>query len=156
MNGQVLVNTPAQTPFPGGGLSQTQQEPPQNPLGLDSVKDEAQVDVAGVGWKEIVLTRDDFERLNFRLNRPDIPLDGERDDKKVFIFVFPILYFMLVFKDYIQIPEVVEGLLKVLLFMLAVFYIMSDNTLKRMRVDITSRLLIGLCFGGLLVVASTV
>ena len=122
--------------------------------GADSVKD-AQVDVSGVGWKEIVLTRDEFERLKYKLNRPDdVPIE-ENSPKLVFVFLLPLLYFMLVFKDD-RMPELVERFLKVLLFGFTVYFIMSDDTLKRMRVNITSRILIGFSFGGLLVAASTI
>lgn len=120
--------------------------------GVDLVKD-AQVDVSDVGWKEIILTRDDFERLKY-LNRPDdVPVVTEENNS--FVFLLPLLYFMLVFKDD-RMPELVEGFLKVLLFGFAVYFIMSDDTLKKMRVNITSRILIGFSFGGLLVAASTV
>ena len=120
-----------------------------------SVKD-AQVDVSSVEWKEIVLTRDEFERLKYKLNRPDVPIVIEENSpKRVFVFLLPLLYFMLVFKDD-RMPELVEGFLKVLLFGFAVYFIMSDDTLKSMRVNITSRILIGFSFGGLLVAASTV
>lgn len=136
------------------------QRPPQVSAsrGADSVKD-AQVDVSGVGWKEIVLTRDEFERLKYKLNRPDyVPIPNvteENSPKLVFVFLLPLLYFMLVFKDD-RMPELVEGFLKVLLFGFAVYFIMSDDTLERMRVNITSRILIGFSFGGLLVAASTI
>ena len=143
-----ILNTPIQ-----GGL---QRPPPQMSAsrGADSVKD-AQVDVSGVGWKEIVLTRDEFERLKYKLNRPDdVPIE-ENSPKLVFVFLLPLLYFMLVFKDD-RMPELVERFLKVLLFGFTVYFIMSDDTLKRMRVNITSRILIGFSFGGLLVAASTI
>uniref|UniRef100_A0A6C0IY48 Uncharacterized protein n=1 Tax=viral metagenome TaxID=1070528 RepID=A0A6C0IY48_9ZZZZ len=171
MKGQ-LVNTPAEK-FPGGGpppnLPPSNLPPPDLPppnfpppipppnlRGVGLVKDAAQVDLRGVGWKEIVLTRDDFERLNSRLKRPEIPLvTEEKYEKPIFVFLLPLLYFILVFKDD-QMPELIEGLLKVFLFGLAVFFIMYDDTLKRMRVNITSRILIGFCFGGLLVAASTI
>lgn len=144
------------TPFPGDQL-QMERLPPQvsTSRAADSVKD-AQVDVSDVGWKEIVLTRDEFERLKYKLNRPDIPIVTEENSSTpVFVFLLPLLYFMLVFKDD-RMPELVEGFLKVLLFVFAVYFIMSDDTLKRMRVNITSRILIGFSFGGLLVAASTV
>ena len=154
-----LVNTPANNQnlvFPGGPPSKL---PPDSVKGekvnenkKENVK-EVKSDVSGIGWKEIVLTRDDFERLSYR------PLSGaveEKNDEFVFVFIFPMLYFMLMFKDDIQLPENIQGVLKVLLFMVTVYYIMHDNTLKRMRVNTTYRLLIGFSFGGLLVASSSV
>lgn len=144
MSNQQILNTP----FPGD----TPSPQVQATRGVDLVKD-AQVDVSDVGWKEIILTRDDFERLKY-LNRPDdVPVVTEENNS--FVFLLPLLYFMLVFKDD-RMPELVEGFLKVLLFGFAVYFIMSDDTLKKMRVNITSRILIGFSFGGLLVAASTV
>lgn len=144
MSNQQILNTP----FPGD----TPSPQVQVTRGVDLVKD-AQVDVSGVGWKEIILTRDDFERLKY-LNRPDdVPVVTEENNS--FVFLLPLIYFMLVFKDD-RMPELVEGFLKVLLFGFAVYFIMSDDTLKKMHVNITSRILIGFSFGGLLVAASTV
>ena len=143
-----LVNESEQT------LATNDQTTPE----VDSIEGAAQVDVRGVGWKEIVLTRDDFEQLNSRLNRPDVSIPLEVTEKKGemrFVFVLPLLYFILVFKDD-QMPELVEKFLKVLLLGFAVYYIMYDDTLKRMRVNTSSRILLGFCFGGLLVAASTV
>ena len=149
-----ILNNPQDLQSP-----QTQRPPPQVSASrvAGSVKD-AQVDVSDVGWKEIVLTRDEFERLKLQLNKPDVPIPiviEENSPKRVFIFLLPLLYFMLVFKDD-RMPELVEGFLKFLLFGFAVYFIMDDDTLKRMRVNITSRILIGFSFGGLLVAASTV
>lgn len=151
------IDSKTQAQFPGGGTSPMppQELPPPNLRGVDLVKDAAQIDVGGVGWKEIVLTREDFERLKNRLNRPLVDVTEENDGKLFFVFLLPLLYFILVFKDD-QMPELVEGFLKVLLFGFALFFIMYDDTLKRMRVNITSRILIGFSFGGLLVAASTV
>ena len=117
---------------------------------------EVKSDISGVGWKEIVLTRDDFERLSDTLNRTNRPVVD--DDENKLVFLLPMLYFILIFKDEFPtpIPEVLQGVLKALLFIVVVYYIMHDNTLKKMRVNITSRLLIGFCFGGLLVASSSV
>lgn len=120
-----------------------------------SVEKQQQVksDVSSVGWKEIVLTRDDFEQLK----RPVVDeVVVEKDDNKfVFVFLFPILYFVMMFKDEFKIPEYLQGVLKFVFFTVAVYYIMYDNTLTKMRVNITSRMLIGFCFGGLLVASSS-
>ncbi len=155
MTEQKLVNLP----LPGGPPVGTPPPPSHNPaLVIDAKHKEVESDVSGVGWKEIVLTRDDFERLSYRLNRHNEVLVEEKDDKLVFVFLFPMLYFILMFKDDlpIPIPEFLQGVLKVLLFIVAVYYMMYDNTLKKMGVNITSRLLIGFCFGGLLVASSSV
>lgn len=143
----------------GGPHVETPPPPSPNPVFIGDAKPkEVESDVSGVGWKEIVLTRDDFKRLSDRLNRHNEVLVEEKDDKLVFVFLFPMLYFILMFKDDlpIPIPEVLQGVLKVLLFIVAVYYMMYDNTLKKMGVNITSRLLIGFCFGGLLVASSSV
>ena len=138
-------------PYPGGSVKLSPS--------LDLRKDEnlkvVESNVSDVKLKEIVLTRDDFEQLSSRLNRPVPLVVTEEKGKIVFVFVLPLLYFILVFKDD-RMPELVEGFLKVLLFGFSVYYIMYDDTLKSMRVNITLRILIGFCLGGLLVAASTV
>lgn len=141
------------------GMPGRQSNSQTNTLEAGSVEGAAPVDVRGVGWKEIVLTRDDFEQLNFRLSgvaRPIPPVEVTKKPDGIFVFALPLLYFVLVFKDEIQISEYIERILKFVLFAIAVFYIWNDDTLENMRVNRTSRILIGFCFGGLLVASSTV
>lgn len=128
-------------------------------LPRDGSRREVESDVSGVGWKEIVLTREEFERLSNRLNNPVIKeVVNEFDVRYGFVLpmVFVALYIFLMFKDELKVPEVFESVLKLLLFIVTVFYITNDNTLKKMSVNFASRLLIGFCFGGLLVASSSV
>lgn len=139
------------------GSSSPSQEKPA----VGSVKDENQVksDVSSVGWKEIVLTREEFDRLSDRLNNPVLETPLVKNNTFVFLLplCFSILYGILIFKDdFVKVPEVVQSVLKFLLFILTVYYITNDNTLIRMGVNLASRLLIAFCFAVLLVAASTV
>jgi len=125
---------------------------------VDSHNDAKHTDVSGVEWKEIVLTRDQFERLN-KMNVHEVQ---DVDEVQYYLYFlrpmlplcFFVLYGILIFKS--EVSEVTQSILKFSLFILTVFYITNDETLKNMGVNFTSRILIGFCFAGLLVAASSV
>jgi len=118
-------------------------------------------DVSDIGWKEIILTRQDFDSLSSRLNNPVIKvrwLEDEFDDK--FGWIFPILfgafYTIISFKDEWGIPEGPISVMKFLMFILAYYFISTDKTLKKIGVNYTSQLIIAACLAAVLVAASSV
>ena len=118
-------------------------------------------DVSGIGWKEITLTRQEFDMLSDRLNKPQVEVRyvKEEFDRKfgaIFPLFFLMFYTILVFKDDWGVPDNAVKLLKFLLFILAVYCISNDNSLKNMGVNATSQMIIAICFATLLVASSSV
>lgn len=118
-------------------------------------------DVSDIGWKEITLTRQDFDMLNYRLNNPTIKVEYVQDefDRKagwIFPLLFGAFYTMISFKDEWGISDGVIGIIKFLMFILTYYFISTDKTLRKMGVNYTSQLIIAVCFAALLVAASSV
>lgn len=117
--------------------------------------------VKDIEWKEIILSRQDFEMLNDRLNKPIIKVEYFQDEfDRNWGFIFPLFFFVfytiIIFKDELKVTEGALSILKFSLFLLTVYYIGSDKTLRKMGVNFTSQIIIAFCFAALLLAASSV
>ena len=121
----------------------------------------ANLPISNIGWKEIILTRQDFDSLNYRLNNPEIKvkyLQDEFDTKYGWIFplFFGVFYMMISFQYEWGIPEGPIRIIKFLMFTLAYYFISTDKTFEKNGFSYTSQLIIAVSFASLLVAASSV
>ena len=123
---------------------------------LQTVRSEQNSDVTNIGWKEIILTRQEFDMLRDRLKNPTVEDSFDRNWGVVLPLFFFVIYTILIFKDEWNVSEFHQNISKFLLFVVAVFYIGRDKSFKKMGVNFTSQIMIAFCFGGLLVAASSV
>lgn len=118
-------------------------------------------DVSGIYWKDIILTRDDFDKLKERLNNPVIKVEYLQDEFDTkYGWVFPLFfggfYMIISFREELNIPEGAISMIKFLMFILTYYFISTDKTLRKLGVNYTSQLIISICFATLLVAASSV
>ena len=137
-------------------VPQVSQSLPASPEG--EIK---QGDVKEIGWKEITLTRQDFEMLNDRLNNPVVKVVYSEDEfyikyQLIFPISFLVFYIVIIFKDEWNIPDIVLNLLKISMFLLTFWYVVTDKSLRKMGVNFTFQMIIAICFAALLVAASSV
>lgn len=137
-------------------VPQVSQSLPASPEG--EIK---QGDVKEIGWKEITLTRQDFEMLNDRLNNPVVKVVYSEDEfdmkyQLIFPISFLVFYIVIIFKDEWNVPDIVLNLLKISMFLLTFWYVVIDKSLRKMGVNFTFQMIIAICFAALLVAASSV
>lgn len=137
-------------------VPQVSQSLPASPEG--EIK---QGDVKEIGWKEITLTRQDFEMLNDRLNNPVVKVVYSEDEfyikyQLIFPISFLVFYIVIIFKDEWNVPDIVLNLLKISMFLLTFWYVVTDKSLRKMGVNFTFQMIIAICFAALLVAASSV
>ena len=118
-------------------------------------------EVKKIGWKEITLTRQDFENLNDRLNNPLVKVVYSEDEFDMkYQLVFPIsflaFYIVIIFKDEWNVPDIVLNLLKISMFLLTFLYVSTDKSLRKMGINFKFQMIIAICFASLLVAASSV
>lgn len=147
-------------------MSQSNQVPPvATPAPLASqeggIKLGEENEVKKIGWKEITLTRQDFENLNDRLNNPLVKVVYSEDEfdmkyQLVFPISFLVFYIVIIFKDEWNVPDIVLNLLKISMFLLTFLYVVTDKSLRKMGINFTFQMIIAICFASLLVAASSV
>jgi hypothetical protein len=112
-----------------------------------------------INWKEIILTRKDFEELSARLDvEPTVVKSDEVENKFGWIFplIFVFLYITILFRDVLNISDDMQIVIKIVMFMVAYYYVSTDKTLMKSGISYTLQLILAACFATLLVAASSV
>lgn len=114
-----------------------------------------------IGFKEVVLSKDDYDNLQLRLQLDKKQAiqnsEGQKTTGIIYsYYVFVAVYcVILLFSNYLNLPQIAIDILKGVMFIFTIVVIFMDNNLERSGLNRTLRLILGFGLASLLVLATS-